>query len=298
MGTQKYNTACATAGFGFVDTLHLLCYNRSTMTFQSSDPSTGTKADFPQISVFGITGVPEINTGDNLAEMIVQSAERQGTPIQSGDVLVVTQKVVSKAEDRVVDLKTVTPSEFALKVAAETERDPRLIELVLQESRAIVRMDPARGIMITETRHGFVCANAGIDTSNVPGDDMVCLLPVDPDHSARAIREQIVEHHPGMELGVIISDTFGRAWREGHANFAIGVAGMDPFIDYRGTADAHGQILKVTTIAVADELAATSELVTAKAIGVPAAIIRGYKFAPGTDGANVLVRDPSNDLFR
>ena len=252
----------------------------------------------PRLQIIGVTGIPEVKQGDSLAEIILTASEKQGTPIESGDILVVTQKVVSKAEGRTVNLNTIEPSAFALSVAEKSCRDPRLVELVLRESRGIVRMDVSRGIIITETRHGFVCANAGIDTSNVPGDGLVSLLPEDPDESARRIREEVRASRPGVDLAVIISDTFGRAWREGHANFAIGVAGISPFVDYRGTPDAYGRILKVTRIAVVDELASAAELVTAKSINVPVAIMRGYRYAKEPDGVTTLLRDPSRDLFR
>ena len=243
-------------------------------------------------------GIPEIEADDQLGPIIVAAAERQGTPIESGDVLVVTQKIVSKAEGRVVDLLDVKPSPFACQLARETNRDSRLVELVLRESRSIVRMDLGRGIIIVETRHGFVCANAGIDTSNIPGDTLVSLLPEDPDRSAARIQDQTQRILHGATLAVIITDTVGRAWREGHTNFAIGVAGMNPMQDYRGTADSYGKILKVTNMAVADELASASELVTAKSIGVPVAIVRGYKYPKGPDGVQALLRHRCRDLFR
>ena len=264
----------------------------------SPNPSTTNPDKIPRIEVIGVTGIPEIQPGDRLGEIIARASAGQGTPIENGDILVVTQKVVSKAEGRLVPLSTVEPSPFARQVASECGRDPRLIELVLRESHAIVRMDPARGILITETRHGLVCANAGIDTSNVPGEGVVSLLPEDPDSSARNIREQLGRVAPGATVAVIVSDTFGRAWREGHTNFAIGVAGMDPMKDYRGSRDAYGKPLKVTNIAVADELASAAELVNAKAAGIPAAIVRGLSYSPGPDASSRLIRDRSTDLFR
>ena len=179
--------------------------------------------------------------------------QHQGTPLVNGDILVVTQKVVSKAEGRLVDLKDVTPSPFARQLAEDSGKDARLVELVLRESRSIVRMDLDRGIMITETKHGFVCANAGIDSSNVPGDDVVCLLPVDSDKSAQGIRKAIAALTGGPQIGVVLSDTFGRAGREGHTNFAIGVDGVEPMQDYRGPFDADGRMRKLTTIYVDDE---------------------------------------------
>ncbi len=253
--------------------------------------------DYPSFKTIGVTGIPEIGTGDNLGQLIADAARAQRTPVEDGDILVVTQKIVSKAEGRVVPLEGVEPSEFARSFAEGAERDPRLIELVLRESAAIVRMDPGRGILITETRHGFVCANAGIDQSNVPGEGLACLLPLDPDASARRIRAE-VRDRSGVAPPVIISDTFGRAWREGHVNFAIGVAGMDPMTDYRGTLDANGRVLHVTTIAVADELAAAAELVTAKAISVAVAIIRGFAYDAADGAASQLIRDRGPDMFR
>jgi coenzyme F420-0:L-glutamate ligase/coenzyme F420-1:gamma-L-glutamate ligase len=252
----------------------------------------------PRIEVIGVAGLPEVRSGDRLGGMIVHSAAMQGTPVQDEDIVVVTQKVVSKAEGRVVHLSTVQPSAFARQVAYQGGKDPRLVELVLRESRAIVRMDLARGILITETRHGYVCANAGVDTSNVPGDGVVSLLPEDPDSSARRIRRELLDAASARSVAVIVSDTFGRAWREGHANLAIGVAGMEPLLDYRGTLDSFGNELKVTRIAVADELAAAAELVMGKAAGVPVAIVRGYSYRPGEGGHGALIRDRSTDLFR
>ena len=252
----------------------------------------------PRIQIIGVTGIPEIAAGDRLAPLIVEAAGRQGTPIQSGDILVVTQKIVSKAENRTRELREVEPSPFAVEFAQESDKDSRLVELVLRESRSVVRMDPGRGIMIMETKHGFVCANAGIDTSNVPGDTVVALLPEDPDRSAAGLREDVQQLLPGTTVAVIVSDTYGRAWREGHVNFAIGVAGINPMRDYRGTPDAFGKVLKVTNIAIADELAASAELVTAKASGVPVAIVRGYRYDREPDGVRWLLRDRSRDLFR
>lgn len=243
--------------------------------------------------------MPEIKEGDNLPEMIVRAASAQETPLADQDILVVTQKVVSKSEGRLVKLDDVTPSKFARQLADDTGKDARLVELVLRESRSIVRMDVDRGVIITETRHGFVCANAGIDSSNVPGEGVVCLLPVDADKSARGIRDAIAGLAGGATVGIVISDTFGRAWREGHSNFAIGVAGVELMKDYRGTMDANNRELKVTTIAIVDELAAAAELVMAKAINVPVAIVRGYEYATNSpDGIKPIIRDRSRDLFR
>lgn len=249
------------------------------------------------VTIFGITGIPEVRPGDRLGPLIASAAGEQGSPLVQGDILVVTQKIVSKAEGRLVDLSTITPSDFATQFARHTGRDPRLVELVLRESKSIVRMDPDRGVIISETHHGFVCANAGIDQSNVPGEDVVCLLPEDSDASARRISDEIREAS-GLSLPVIVSDTFGRAWREGHVNFAIGVSGMDPMTDYRGTHDAQGREMHVTTIAVADELAAAAELVQFKAIGVPVSVVRDYPYTPADPGYASLIRERDRDMFR
>ena len=252
----------------------------------------------PRLEVIGVADIPEVQPGDQLGEIVTQATRRQGTPIEHGDILVVTQKVVSKSEGQVIDLRDVDPSDSAVKLAGETGKDPRLVELILSESRSIVRVDAARGIIITETTHGFVCANSGIDASNVPRDELVCLLPKEPDGSADLIREQ-VHAASGVSVAVIISDTFGRAWRDGHVNFAIGVSGMDPMKDYRGLPDAYGKILNVTTIAVADELAAAAELVTGKSIHVPVALVKGYEYSIGpAGGVQSLLRERSKDLFR
>ena len=255
--------------------------------------------EVPRIEVIGITGIPEIIGGESLGSLISNAATAQDTPLESGDVLVVTQKIISKAEHRLIDLNTIDPSPLAVNFAAETHKDARLVELVLRESRAVVRMESERGIIISETRQGFVCANAGIDASNVPGEDVVCLLPEDSDRSARKIRDEIASVTGGVDVAVVVSDTFGRAWRDGHANIAIGVAGMNPVKDYRGTYDVNGMELKVTTIAAADELAAAAELAMAKAIQVPVALIRGYDYEPMQDATIApLIRERSKDMFR
>ena len=258
-----------------------------------------TSADsVPRLQVIGVTGIPEVSAGDRLGELIVAASEGQGTPIENGDILIVTQKIVSKAEGRIVDLSTVVPSSYANQIAEQAGRDARLVEVVLRESRSIVRMDVERGIIITETRHGFVCANSGVDASNVPGEDLVSLLPEDPDRSAEGVRKEVARALPGTTVAVIISDTFGRAWREGHVNFAIGTAGISTMKDYKGTPDAYGELLKVTNIAVADELASAAELVTAKADGIPVAIVRGYWYSREPSGIEAVLRPRSRDMFR
>jgi coenzyme F420-0:L-glutamate ligase/coenzyme F420-1:gamma-L-glutamate ligase len=250
-----------------------------------------------QLSLYGIDDVPEINPGDDLGALLVEACANQGTPLEDGDIIVVTQKIVSKAEGRVVDLRTVTPSALAIDFARRWEKDPRAVEVVLGEAVRIVRME--NGIMITETRHGFVCANSGVDASNVGTGsvDFVVLLPVDSDVSARGIRDR-VGALTGKTVAVIVSDTFGRPWREGAHDVAIGVAGIEPLWDYRGEIDNDGRELHSTIIAVADELAAATELVTNKLTRVPAAIVRGYPYQPGESGIAPLIREREKDLFR
>ena len=248
----------------------------------------------PELRVIGVGGLPDVQRGDDVAALVHEAAERQGTPLAAGDVLIITQKIVSKAEGRVVALAEVEPGAEALRLAGETEKDPRLVELILRESRRIVRQ--AGPVLITETRHGFVCANAGIDASNV-GEGSVALLPEDPDRSAAGIRAALRER-TGLEVAVLISDTFGRPWREGHTNVAVGVAGMEPFVDYVGQRDPYGQELRVSTLAVADELAGAAELVMGKLSGVPVAIVRGYEYPKGCGTARDMIRPPERDLFR
>ncbi len=264
------------------------------MTNDSFVPSSG----ISEARFIGIGGLPEVTKGSDLAEMILNASVGQGTPLEHGDIVVVTQKVVSKAEGRTVGLAVIKPSEFARQFAHRAGRDPRLIELVLRESVGIVRQDPDRGILITETPQGFVCANSGIDSSNVVGDETVTLLPEDPDGSARELMEHFRTRTGLKELAVIVTDTFGRAWREGHVNFAIGVAGMDPFMDYRGEPDTQLKVMSATRIAVADEVAAASELVMGKVDQIPVAIARGVRYVPGDGSAREMVRERVNDLFR
>lgn len=248
-----------------------------------------------ELRVIALAGIPKVQAGNDIATLILNALHNSGLTLQRGDILVIAQKIVSKAEGRVVSLDSVTPSAGAERLAAETEKDPRLVELILRESNRIVRQ---RGpVLITETHHGFVCANAGIDASNVGPEGLVCLLPEDPDRSARGIREAI-RAATGADVAVIISDTFGRPWREGHTNVAVGVAGMLPFADYVGRVDPHGYELKVSNLAVADELAAAAELVMGKLDGVPVAIVRGYAYPRGEGTARQIVRDPEKDLFR
>lgn len=244
------------------------------------------------IELIPVTGIHEVLSGEDLPEIVARSA---GDVLQPGDVVVVTHKIVSKAEGRLVDLREVEPSVLAKGYATRYGKDPRQTEVVLRESRRIVRMD--RGIIISETHHGFVCANAGVDASNVPGEDVVCLLPLDPDASATRLRDAL-SARAGGDLAVIISDSFGRTWRTGITDVAIGVAGMEPLADYRGGYDPHGYPLSASVLAVADELAAAAELVMGKTAGVPVALVRNYPYEPGPGTGQDLLMDPGKDLFR
>jgi coenzyme F420-0:L-glutamate ligase / coenzyme F420-1:gamma-L-glutamate ligase len=244
------------------------------------------------LEVLGVDGFPEIRPGDDLNRLIRDAVAGN---LRTGDVLVVTHKIVSKAEGRLVDLGMVEPSALARDYATRYGKDPRQIEVVFRESRRIVRMD--RGIVISETHHGFVCANAGVDASNIPDEDVVCLLPVDPDASASRLRDALAEN-PGVEVAVVISDSFGRAWRHGITDVAIGVSGMDPVADYRGLDDPHGYPMEASVLAVADELAAAAELVMGKTEGIPLAVIRGYSYSPAPGNARELLMPPERDMFR
>lgn len=249
------------------------------------------------VALYALEGIPEIRPGDDIVREILASADR-GPGIGPGDILVVTHKIVSKAEGRLVDLAGIVPSPFAAAFGQTWGKDPRQVEVVLREARRIVKM--ANGVLITETKHGLICANSGVDASNVPGDCIVCLLPLDPDASAEHVRRAIAER-TGREVAVIISDSFGRAWRNGIVNVAIGVAGMDPFADYRGHNDPHGYPLVASRLAIADELAAAAELVMGKLDARPVAIVRGYAYGAPSEGASHgrhLIMDAARDLFR
>jgi coenzyme F420-0:L-glutamate ligase/coenzyme F420-1:gamma-L-glutamate ligase len=248
----------------------------------------------PRYEVIGVTGIPEVRPGDDLARLIVEAAGRQATPLAAGDLLVVGQKIVSKAEGRLVRLADVTPSAVAQSMAAGLARDARLVEVILRESRRVVRMD--QGVLITETHHGWVCANAGVDQSNVDAE-CVALLPEDPDGSARALREAI-RARGGPDVLVIVADTFGRPWREGLTNVAIGLAGFAPLRSYLGERDPAGRPLQATILALADELAAAAEPVMGKLDRIPVAIVRGLRLTPAEEGSKPLLRDPARDLFR
>jgi coenzyme F420-0:L-glutamate ligase/coenzyme F420-1:gamma-L-glutamate ligase len=248
----------------------------------------------PRYEVIGVTGIGEVGRGDDVARLIVEAAVRQSTPIRPGDLLVIGQKIVSKAEGRVVKLSEVQASPIAVAMAAGLAKDPRLVEVILRESRRVVRMD--KGVLVTETHHGWVCANAGVDQSNVDSDS-VALLPEDSDRSARGLRER-VRAITGADVFVIVTDTFGRPWREGLTNVAIGVAGFAPLLSYLGERDPAGRPLQATVLALADELAGAAEPVMGKLDRIPAAIIRGLALKASEEGAKPLLRDPARDLFR
>jgi coenzyme F420-0:L-glutamate ligase/coenzyme F420-1:gamma-L-glutamate ligase len=249
----------------------------------------------PEVRIIGVAGMPEVVPGDSVAELILDAATAQGTALEDGDVLVVTQKIVSKAEGRLVELATIEPSELARRFARRWRKDARQVEVVLREARRIVRMD--RGVLIVETTHGFVCANAGVDASNTGRPGFVTLLPQDPDASAERIRAEM-ERRTAVRTAVIIADSFGRPWREGIDQVALGVAGLLPLRDYTGERDPDGYELRVTQVALADEMAAAAELVMGKLDRVPVAIIRGYAAPSGAGSGRQLLRSAAKDLFR
>jgi coenzyme F420-0:L-glutamate ligase / coenzyme F420-1:gamma-L-glutamate ligase len=248
----------------------------------------------PELRLFRLPGLPEVQLGDDLPEQIAKAARKAHIVFEDSDILVIAQKIISKAEGAVVRLATIRPSPQALALAARLKKDPRAIEVVLQQSRRIVRSDH---VLIAETRHGFVCANAGVDHSNVPGEDIVTLLPRDPDESAKKLAFALRER-TGKRVAVIISDTFGRPWRLGLTNVAIGASGVPVLHDLRGTLDRDGKPLTATVLAVADELAAAAGLLMRKSAGSPVILIRGYRYKPSSDPAASIIRPAVEDLFR
>lgn len=247
------------------------------------------------IEIFGIPGLPEIVPGTDLAAVIFDAAAAASRPLASGDILVVTSKIVSKAEGRVVDLATVDVSPFARQYAERWEKDPAVVELVLREARRVVRQ--VGPVLITETRHGFVCANSGVDQSSSGGHGRAVLLPEDPDASARRIRGGLRER--GIDVAVIISDTFGRPWREGQTDVAIGIAGMHPITSYIGQVDPHGHEFRVQALCTADEIAGAAELVKGNLSRVPAAVVRGLPWERDDEATmQLIIRESERDLFR
>jgi coenzyme F420-0:L-glutamate ligase/coenzyme F420-1:gamma-L-glutamate ligase len=260
----------------------------------SRSTASGKSAAAGELRLFSLPGIPEIRPGDDLVKVISAAARRAAIHFGNGDVLVIAQKIISKAEGALVDLASVTPSPQALTFAEQLKKDPRAVEIVLQQSRRIVRSDH---VLITETHHGFVCANAGVDHSNVPGDDIVTLLPKNPDRSAQQLAAAF-RRRTSKRVAVIISDTFGRPWRLGLTNVAIGAAGVPVLLDLRGTPDRHGKLLNATILAVADELAAAAGLLMDKSKGSPVVLICGYHYKPVSDPAARIIRPAAEDLFR
>jgi coenzyme F420-0:L-glutamate ligase/coenzyme F420-1:gamma-L-glutamate ligase len=252
-----------------------------------------TSAPPSRVELIALDGVPEIRPGDDLGAIIAEAARPIG--LTEADVVVVTQKVVSKAEGRLVELASVDPSPLARAWGEQWGKDPRQVELVLRESASIVRMAPG-GLIISRTRHGLVCANAGVDVSNVGGGEVASLLPLDPDASARVIRERLRDLL-GTAPAVILSDSFGRPWRNGIVNVAVGSAGIEALHDLRGTPDAAGREMQATVIAVADELASAADLAGGKVEQRPVVVVRGYAWRPSEAGASVLVMARERDLF-
>lgn len=246
------------------------------------------------VQLLPLIGLPEIHEGDDLASLMIQAAREKRIGLRHADVLVVAQKIVSKAEGCIVHLSSVQPSDRALHLAAVRNKDPRLVEVILQQSRRIVRDDP---VLIVETHHGFVCANGGVDHSNVPGDDVITVLPGDPDRSARRLAAEL-RRGTKKRVAVIISDTFGRPWRLGLTNVAIGAAGVPVLRDLRGSRDRFSKPLQATILAVADELAAAAGLLMGKSEGIPVVVIRGYRYRPANERATTIIRPAAEDLFR
>jgi coenzyme F420-0:L-glutamate ligase / coenzyme F420-1:gamma-L-glutamate ligase len=249
----------------------------------------------PTLSIIPVHGIPEVRPKDDLVGLMQSALAAAGEALRDGDVLVIAQKIVSKSEGRLVRLSEVVPSERALAMAKEAGKDPRQLEVVLGETKKIIRWE--RGVLISETHHGFICANAGVDRSNAGAPDTVVLLPVDPDASAARIREEIAQR-AGVTVAVVITDTFGRAWREGHTNIAIGIAGLPALKRYMGQRDPEGYELRVTEIAVADEIAGAAELVMGKLDRCPVALVRGFTLDEPAETAQEYVRPADRDLFR
>lgn len=249
----------------------------------------------PELRLIPIAVADEIAPGDSLAEKLLESLRRRRLRFRSGDILVVKHKVVSKAEGRLVDLATIHPAEDSVAWAEQHGLDPRVIELALRESRAVIRRK--NGVLITETQHGFLCANSGVDVSNVNGGAHALLLPEDSDRSAASLRRAL-KKQTGLHIPVIITDSFGRPWREGLTEFAIGISGMKPLRDERGRGDSHGYKLRASVEAVADELACAAGLVCGKLNRAPACIVRGFRYEPGAGKVGDLLRAASTDLFR
>ncbi len=248
-----------------------------------------------ELKMIGLEGLPEVREGDDLAKLIIRALDIQGEKLEKKDVVIITSKIVSKAEGRLVSVNDIEPSALATELSKSSDKNANEIELILRESSCPIKITDH--VLIMETKHGFICANAGIDRSNIENQEMALLLPEDPDSTAAAIKQSL-ENYYNVELAVIISDTFGRPWRMGQTNVAIGVSGMLAVKDYRGQSDQFGYTLKATEIAIADQIAAASELVMGKSDRIPVAIVRGYSYPEGNGSSKDLVRPRQMDLFR
>ncbi|MDW0230769.1 MAG: coenzyme F420-0:L-glutamate ligase [Nitrososphaeraceae archaeon] len=251
--------------------------------------------ELSKVEIISILINDDIREGDDISNLILKSIKEKKESLKENDVIVITHKIVSKSEGRTIDLTKIIPSEESKKISSRTGKDPKLVELIISQSNEIIKIQ--REIIITETNHGFVCANSGIDTSNVGNSNHVVLLPVDPDKSAREIRNYI-RSRTKTNVAVIISDTFGRPFRKGQVNVAIGVAGINPIKSYIGDSDMYGNILRVTEIAIADEIASAAELVMGKSLRVPVTIVRGYDFSSTDASISTVTRAKKDDLFR
>jgi coenzyme F420-0:L-glutamate ligase / coenzyme F420-1:gamma-L-glutamate ligase len=267
-----------------------------TAPARKAEPRSGRPKSPPHaVELIPIVLRAEVTATDSVADLILDSLSRHRLRLQYGDILVVKHKIISKSEGQVVDLETIAPSTESMAWARKYNLDPRLIELVMRESRTVIRRK--NGVLISETRHGFICANSGVDVSNVSGGNQALLLPEDPDRSAAHLRRAL-KKHSGVSVPVIITDSFGRPWREGLTEFAIGIRGMKPLRDERGRTDSHGYRLKASVEAVADELASAAGLVCGKLNRAPACLIRGFRYEPGAGGVASLLRPRATDLFR
>ena len=251
--------------------------------------------EISNVEIISILISNDIREGADIGNLILKSIKEKHESLKENDVIVITHKIISKSEGRTIDLTKIIPSEESKNISYRTGKDPKLVELIISQSNEIIKIQ--RDIIITETKHGFVCANSGIDTSNVEKSNHVVLLPVDPDKSAREIRNYI-KSRTKTNVAVIISDTFGRPFRKGQVNVAIGVSGIDPIKSYIGKSDMYGNILRVTEIAIADEIASAAELVMGKSLRVPVTIVRGYEFSSSDASISKVTRAKKDDLFR
>ncbi|MFL2763058.1 MAG: coenzyme F420-0:L-glutamate ligase [Dehalococcoidia bacterium] len=245
-----------------------------------------------------VLGMPEINVSDNIPELIIDCLKKNEEKIMQNDILVITQKIVSKAEDRIIDLKSIKPTKKALNLSESLNKDARLIQLILNESKSIVKLDKERGIIITENNNGHISANSGIDFSNIKGENNASLLPVNPDASAKKFHDYFINKLTTNNVGIIISDTFGRPWRIGQTNISIGSYGINPFVNYINKKDTYGEQLNSTNICLVDELAGGAEILMGKTMNVPVVVVRGLNFEFSKIGSSEILRDKDKDLFR